>query len=69
MRRRITLLVVTALTAAAMALGPAGAAFADTQACQEAQKNPNWDCRGSHLENPGGKDKAKCPPYCPFPGK
>jgi hypothetical protein len=69
MRRRITLLVVTALTAAAMALGPAGAAFADTQACQEAKKNPQWDCRGSHLENPGGKDKAKCPPFCPFPGK
>jgi hypothetical protein len=30
MRRRITLLVVTALTAAAMALGPVGAAFADS---------------------------------------
>ena len=61
MRRRITLLVVTALTAAALALGPAGAAFADTQACQDAQKNPKWDCKGNKLENPGGHSFGKVP--------
>ena len=59
MRKRITLLVVTALTAAAMVLGPAGAAFADTAACEAERKNPNWDCRGNKLENPGGKEKGK----------
>ena len=59
MRKRITLLVATALTAAAMALGPAGAAFADTQACQDAQKNPKWDCKGNKLINPGGQNKGK----------
>jgi len=62
MRRRVTLLVVTALTAAAMALGPAGAAFADSPACR-AQEKANWECKGSTLQNGGGHDKGK------FPGK
>ena len=61
MRKRILALVTALVMALMMAFG--GLAFADTQACQEAKKNPNWDCRGSHLENPGGKDKGK------FPGK
>jgi Spy/CpxP family protein refolding chaperone len=63
MKRRITLLITALMLALSMSFGGAAAAFADTQACQEAKKNPNWDCRGSHLENPGGKDKGK------FPGK
>jgi hypothetical protein len=62
MRKRISLLVAALMMALTMSFGST-AAFADTQACQDAQKNPNWDCRGSHLENPGGKDKGK------FPGK
>jgi hypothetical protein len=62
MKRRITLLITALMLALTMSFGST-AAFADTQACQEAKKNPNWDCRGSHLENPGGKDKGK------FPGK
>ena len=62
MRKRISLLVAALIMALTMSFGSI-AAFADTQACQEAKKNPNWDCRGSHLENPGGKDKGK------FPGK
>jgi hypothetical protein len=62
MKKRISLLIAALMLALTMSFGST-AAFADTQACQEAQKNPNWDCRGSHLENPGGKDKGK------FPGK
>jgi hypothetical protein len=37
------------------------AAFADTQACQDAQKNPKWDCKGNKLENPGGHSFGKVP--------
>jgi hypothetical protein len=62
MRKRISLLIAALMLALTMSFGST-AAFADTQACQEAKKNPNWDCRGNHLENPGGKDKGK------FPGK
>src|SRR5215218_9695420 len=34
------------MLALSMSFGGAAAAFADTPACQEAKKNPNWDCRG-----------------------
>jgi hypothetical protein len=47
-------------TAAAMTLGPAGAAFADSPAC-EAQEKANWECKGSTLYNNGGKNKGKFP--------
>ena len=58
MRKRISLLVAALMLALTMSFGSV-AAFADTQACQEAQKNPNWDCKGNKLINPGGKNKGK----------
>jgi hypothetical protein len=56
MRRRITLLVVTALTAAAMTVGGAGAAFAD---------NPHAGQSG-HFKGSAkqcDRDHPKCPPF------
>ena len=46
MRRRITLLVVTALTAAAMTVGGAGAAFADGPPWQGNDKQFHNKCTG-----------------------
>jgi hypothetical protein len=57
--KRILSILTTALVMAAMMVIIAMAAFADTQACQDAQKYPNRDCRGSHLLNPGDKVKGK----------
>ena len=58
MRRRITLLVVTALTAAAMALGPAGAAFAD---------NPHAGNSGHFKGSATPCDNPNNHPKCPGP--
>ena len=60
MRRRITLLVVTALTAAAMTVGPAGAAFADNP---HAGKSGHF--KGS--AKPCAKDQGGDHPNCPGP--
>ena len=46
MRRRITLVVVTALTAAAMTVGGAGAAFADGPPWQGNDKQFHNKCTG-----------------------
>ena len=56
MRRRITLLVVTALTAAAMALGPVGAAFADSP-----KAGGSGHFKGSAKQC--DRDHPKCPPF------
>src|SRR5215203_4693841 len=53
MRKRMMLLVAALMMTLTMSFGSI-AAFADTQACQDAQKNPKWDCKGNKLENPGG---------------
>ena len=60
MRKRISLLGAALMMALTMSFGSV-AAFADTQACQDAQKNPKWDCKGNKLENPGGHSFGKVP--------
>jgi Spy/CpxP family protein refolding chaperone len=60
MRKRITLLVGALMIALTMSFGSI-AAFADTQACTDAQKNAQWDCKGNKLENPGGHSFGKVP--------
>ncbi len=52
MRKRITWLIAALMLAPTMSFGSM-AAFADTLTCQDAQKNPNWDCKGNKLSNPG----------------
>ena len=46
MRRRVVVLIATALTAAAMTVGPAGAAFADKPPWQGNDKQFHNKCTG-----------------------